>query len=335
MKRVRIKAFPFKEKQLELFWYWINERHSIYLKKQAGEPWPWTKDKILQHFKFTNPFRQNDRVTQEWTKRYATALGQGKKLSDGDLLFQCAMFRLFNLPETYDALYYGMGKWNVDKAIKILKIRRDEEKKQIFTGAYIVTPGGGSDKVETYCRVLDMLYDGRTKDQVRDGKAPKRDEFASRIRGDFYREQKRPSMQRAVNVLMRLPTVGGFIGYEIACDLRHTRLLVDAYDVRSWANPGPGAVRGINRLLTGQAKLPKGTKKPDYVKAMRSLLRMTEKKSLKTISKDVRACEWPFESREIEHSLCEFDKHSRVRLKEGKPRSIYKPHSENQLDLPF
>ncbi len=31
------------------------------------------------------------------------------------------------------------------------------------------------------------------------------------------------------------------------------------------------------------------------------------------------------ELRDIEHSLCEFDKYERVRLGEGRPRSMYKP----------
>jgi hypothetical protein len=39
--------------------------------------------------------------------------------------------------------------------------------------------------------------------------------------------------------------------------------------------------------------------------------------------------EWPFEMREIEHSLCEFDKYCRVKFKEGRtPRSIYRPPKE-------
>ena len=31
----------------------------------------------------------------------------------------------------------------------------------------------------------------------------------------------------------------------------------------------------------------------------------------------------PLEMREVEHTLCEFDKYERVRNGEGKPRSIY------------
>jgi hypothetical protein len=46
-----------------LFWYWISERHSIFLRRQEGKPKPWTDDPILRDYKFTNPFRENDRGT--------------------------------------------------------------------------------------------------------------------------------------------------------------------------------------------------------------------------------------------------------------------------------
>lgn len=91
-------------------------------------------------------------------------------------------------------------------------------------------------------------------------------------------------------------------------------------------------MRGIHRLLTRGHKWPKGKPKPDYNRAMRMLLRMAPKK----IKKHVKKCEWPFEMREIEHSLCEYDKYCRVKFKEGKrPRSLYKPKFGEQLDLPF
>ena len=49
---------------LKDFWYWVNERHSIYLRKAAGDPRPWTKDPILQRYKFTNVFRELDMGTK-------------------------------------------------------------------------------------------------------------------------------------------------------------------------------------------------------------------------------------------------------------------------------
>mgnify|MGYP001618840079 CR=1 FL=1 len=38
--------------ELERFHYWIKERHSVYLKKQAGKLKPWTDDKIIQSYYF-------------------------------------------------------------------------------------------------------------------------------------------------------------------------------------------------------------------------------------------------------------------------------------------
>lgn len=305
-KHKKLPPIKFKPKALKLFWYWINERHRIYEARKAKKDFPWTKDKILREFKFTNVFRQLDRVTQAWVDRYVTILGHSKKLEDEDILFQCAMFRLFNWPETYDALYYGMKKWNKKKAIEILN-QRQKEGKQIFTGAYIIPNAGRTTpKVQVICEALDFLWTKRRK-------------MVQRIR-------RKKTMQRAVKVLQDVPTIGPFIAYEIACDLRFTRILADAKDTLAWANPGPGAQRGIHRLMTGDRRWPKGKPRPNYIWAMRCLLKMAPR----SIGAHVKKCEWPFEMREIEHSLCEFDKYMRVKKKEGRPRSKY-----TYVDVPF
>lgn len=301
--------FKYRVHQLNKFWYWMNERHRIYLKKKAGEKMPWTNDPILREYKFTNVFRQLDRVTQKWESRYITVLGSGKKLTDGDLLFELVKFRIFNWPPTYDLLRHGLvsNKWNQKRAVEILKAAKAEGK-QLFTGAYIVTGGGSSDpKYETICAALQVAFENR-------------DKMAKKIR-------RYASMKRACEVLKDIPTVGPFVAYEMACDLRHTRVLSHAKDVLSWANPGPGAKRGIHRLLTGEAE--NMVPRPDYVAVMRDLL----VKSETALGNHVK-CDWPFEMREIEHSLCEFDKYMRVKNGEGRPRSRYTPTvKEVQLGL--
>ena len=47
-----------------------------------------------------------------------------------------------------------------------------------------------------------------------------------------------------------LPYAGfsGFMAYEVVTDLRHTKYLKNADDINTWANAGPGAVRGLNRI---------------------------------------------------------------------------------------
>lgn len=314
-----MKPFKWRKDQIKAFWYWINERHRIYLAKEAGKPFPWTKDKILQEFKFTNVYRQLDRVTQAWTKRYVTLLGRHKDIEDEDILFQCAQFRLFNWPETYDALFYGLRRWDMEKALELLA-KRQEEGKQIFTGAYIIPNAGRTDpKIQVISEALEAIYQDRKK-------------LTRKIK-------KYASMERTVLLLQKYPTIGGFIGYEIACDLRHTRVLSHARDIMSWANPGPGARRGIHRLLTGDRHYE--GRKPDYVAAMRQLLReaigeVDDGEVIGMLAPHVRStprAEWPFEMREIEHSLCEFDKYMRVKGGEGRPRSVYRP--KLQGDLPW
>ena len=91
------------------------------------------------------------------------------------------------------------------------------------------------------------------------------------------------------------------MSYELVTDLRHTYYLHDAEDIMTWANAGPGAMRGLNRIHGRD--LDDTSKKHDWCHEMRELLNIAWMK----YSLD-------FELREIEHSLCEFDKYERVRL---------------------
>jgi hypothetical protein len=311
-----MSEFKYQPEQLKTFWFWINERHAIYVKRKLRKEGPWTKDEILAKYKFTNPFRQLDRVTLAWRSRYVTLLGTDVEFhpkgahavmrkippTDGDILFHCVMFRLFNWPPTYDALVYSGKPWSYHSAMEILEKRR-AEKIQIFTGAYII-PNMGLDtpKIDIIAAAVDLVHENR-------------DAFAKYIKWSR-------SMEKSCEVLHLVPTIGPFIAYEIICDLRHTRLLADATDAMTWANPGPGAKRGIHRLFSGS---PKNTgNKIDYNAVMHDLLTKA-KASRSPLSAEVRACEEPFEMREIEHSLCEFDKYMRVKLGEGRPRSLFKP----------
>ena len=49
--------------QLDRFFSYINERHAIYIRRQAGVKPFWTEDKILQTYSFCNVFRELDTVT--------------------------------------------------------------------------------------------------------------------------------------------------------------------------------------------------------------------------------------------------------------------------------
>src|SRR5262249_50989978 len=46
------------------FLHWVSEREVIRVKREAGEPGPWTDDPILRQFRFCNVARKRDRVSR-------------------------------------------------------------------------------------------------------------------------------------------------------------------------------------------------------------------------------------------------------------------------------
>lgn len=291
------------KKMLKLFLYWMKERETIYRKRSDGKGWPWTADPILQQYKFTNVFRQNDAVTKELAK----VLNRNDTIRR--LYEKIIIFRMFNWPATYHALdKKGLVKnWNTRKAIFELSKRKASGEK-VFTGAYIITNNGKTeDKIVLVCNAIgDLLHN--------------EGEIILSIRSER-------SIERAVDILSDYDMVGGFIGYELATDMRHTKILSNARDILTWANPGPGAKRGMHRILfnTERGELPKDRyEKLDYQDVMQNL-RVEAQTQL--------ANEYPFEKvtfemRDIEHSLCEFDKYMRVKNGEGRPRSKYQYRGE-------
>jgi hypothetical protein len=268
-----------------LFWYWVNERHAIYLRRTAGYPKPWTVDPILRDYKFTNVFRQLDAGTVWLTENFI------KPHFDDDpalLAFNIAWYRMFNWVGTGELLGWRT-RWD-PKAVKRILRREQDAGGQVFTGAHIVWGEFGLTKI-------DGVVDCCTEIHRR------RKEIVATSR--FMR-----SLRSTFDVLTQVRGVGGFMAYEIVSDLRHTRILSDARDINRWANVGPGAMRGLRRLN------PKVTP-AEALPAMRDLLQRSLDES-----------EHSMELRDIEHSLCEFDKYCRVKYREGRPRSKYNGRAE-------
>lgn len=281
-----------KKKQIRRFFDFMNERHRIYLRREKGESFPWTKDPILLKWKFTNVFRQLDRVTVELGKRL-----EGVKSSEL-ILFKIAAFRIFNWPTTFDLIEdLTNGEWNLRRATTILDNRKRAGGK-LFTGAYIITSAGAPSKHRQALKTIGEIWKDR----------------ASLLR--FIK--RRNSMLETTLLFTQYPMIGNFIGYEYACDLRHTKILRDADDILYWANTGPGAKRGVNRVLGLDFKSP--LKPAEANSYMHELL---------MLSPDYLADWMPaLEMRDVEHTLCEFDKYERTRLDEGRPRSRFIPPNE-------
>lgn len=273
------------QENLERFFYYINERHRIYLKRQEGHGWPWTDDEILQTYSFCNVFRELDTVTlwinDNWREPYA---------DHPNLPFSMSVARQINWPETLEEIGFP-EEWNPERTKSIMQSRMDRGEK-VYTGAYMLTGTLGGTKVEqTVDKILTPLY-----------KNPP----------NIYKD----SLEKTWKEYLPYAGFSGFMAYEVVTDLRWTAHLQNADDINSWANAGPGAKRGLNRIHG--RPLNQTIKTHQLTEEMKDLLDKSPTSEYLASWIDT------LEMRDIEHCLCEYDKYERVRLGEGRPRAKYK-----------
>lgn len=271
---------------------WMTEREQIYLRRQAGEPQEkWTDDPIFKNNHFCNVFREQDRVTVWIRKNIREPFAKHPKL-----WWMLCMARQINWPDTLEEL---MVKTNVphqfhpDTMVDIMR-ERSKRGDKVYTGAYMLTcPTISIDKPDyTVNHVLAPLWS---------------DELDAEIASIG-------TIEAMTKHLQQFHGFGPFLAYEVATDLRHTDYLRNAPDIHTWANPGPGCHRGLNRLF-GRG-LNEKVKVVDAVAEMKAIQDLFIKHG------------WEVEMRDIEHSLCETDKYLRVKEGHGKMRSGFKPREE-------
>jgi hypothetical protein len=175
--------------------------------------------------------------------------------------------------------------------------------KQVFTGSHIVYSRPGMSKIDCIVDVCSELC------------------HLCLAGGAFTTVcAEENSLEAVYELLKTVDCVGNFMAYEMVTDMRHTRLLEGASDIMTWANMGPGAKRGLGRLGLPCANQTQGNA------SMQQLLSHAPFGYVGALGVggiiDLDKLP-PFEMRDIEHSLCEFDKYCRVKFGEGEPRSKF------------
>lgn len=266
--------------------YWITERQAILNRRRAGEKKPWTKDPILQSYRFCNVRREDDTVTI-WVRKNWREPYEGHE----NMAFAMLVARLVNWPATLSALGFPttVDVNYMDVYFTQVMHRQFTMSDKVFSGAYIVSTNGvAMDKSEYLERyVLTPAF------------GP-------------LRSMPRTSLEDAYEYLIRLNAVGSFIAGQVIADLKYTSVLRDARDWNYWCAKGPGSMRGLNRV----AGHPLGMKwnNQQFVRKLSEL----------RIQLDVEAdIEGPLCLQDLQNCLCEFDKYMRTKNGEGRPRSTY------------
>ena len=78
------------------YWRFAAERQEIFFNRLREFLPPWSKDPILQAYKFTNAYRVTDRVSQYLIKE---VIYKGDQRPE-ELLFRILLFKLFNKYDT-------------------------------------------------------------------------------------------------------------------------------------------------------------------------------------------------------------------------------------------
>lgn len=272
--------------------YFLREREAVRLRKEAGEPPPWTDDEILREWRFCCVDRRDDRVTR-WVRRTISEPRAGHPA----LWLNLAAARLVCWPPTLEEIGFleGWDEAAAEAFARALEARAAAGLK-VYTGAYIVPAGpAGGRKSRFLAAALGDLWARRAEEP-----------------------QVGATCAAWAQFLMSADGVGPFVANQVVADLRDTRYLAGASDWETFLLAGPGALRGLDRVFgrkTGSTKQLEAQAAALQIRA--ELLALAPEFAGKM--RDLN---------NVGNALCEFDKYVRVLLGEGVPRARYAPTTE-------
>lgn len=346
-------SLQLSEKDVEEFFWNARERHSIYLRRRAGLPRPWTTDPVMGQYRITNVYRELDKTTVWFRENVRDPLRDKP-----EVLLATVLFRWFNTIRTGETLFKqtligsGQTPWEAYLSTDSTDAMHDALRTQgapWVTGAYMIRSPEGMDKLNGILHSFDQFAKS-TRPHSRNGKANWNwKDMSSLCLGLRDEGSDAVSLEWVWGWLKQFYGQGAFLAYEVVTDLRFTALLDKAPDIMTWANPGPGALRGANILLGRLERGRKGRLEKSSVSeahhVMAQLLELSkdirywpqeqEDGSLPAIASkhldqigdvltDAKPGDWPsWEMREPEMQLCEHTKIVRTRHGFGRPRGTY------------
>lgn len=274
------------------YWRFIYERPQIFLRRLAAQPAPWTQDRILAEYKFTNVFRVLDTESQTCVKIANSPLSA---ISAEQALFRILLFKIYNLTGTWNLLCNELGEepqlsnWNPDRYGDILCAEQTKGRK-IFSSAYMMFADrslrGPGSKTRMWLETLDRIM---------------RTDLSARI-------VKSGSLEEAVRLLSGYRGIDDFTGQQYATDFSYTPWFRPE-DADAFVLPGPGSIDGIAKCFNHRYS----------VGACSDIIRLMRDNSHE-LSMQVTGCppptlpgiDRPMDLIDFQSGFCECDKYSRV-----------------------
>ena len=281
-----------REKIYNLYWYFAAERQNIFYKKLNGEEAPWTKDLILQEYKFCNSYRASDRVSQYLIKN---VIYNGKKYSNQDMIFRIILFKLFNKERTWEILCNKLGdivleNFGFNEYCKILEEAKEKGEK-IYTDAYMSCANkayGYDKKHENHIALIEQMF---IKDKMQN------------------KILNAKNMEEAFNIIKQYPLIGDFMAYQLITDINYSE--ATNFSEREFTVAGPGSERGIKKCFIDR----EGMTKEDIIKWM---CNHQEEEFERLGIQFKRLGERPLQYIDCQNLFCELDKYCRKAVPELK-----------------
>lgn len=284
-----------KEQENEFFRTAAIRQCVWYKKEILKAPKPWTTNERMLETFFCNVFRSQDKTTICLVNAVDKLLE--KFLHWDEITKWIIIFRQFSRIETIvftmEHIIPDVTEGNTAHNVALLDERLYERNKAhaLYTGGFLVSgsvkiKAGGTHKIPGYLykNVPNGLFAIHT-------------------------------IEACWNVLNACPGIGGFMAYEYVTDFSYWK---DYPDKFTWANPGPGAKRGMQRITRDFTHISQSRYLPFarelLAKWYEYVLSSSFEETVRLEGLDPEIIRPYFEKlsmREVEHWLCEYDKYCR------------------------
>jgi hypothetical protein len=218
---------PIPTPVFDTYWRFAAERQRIFHQRVRGEPAPWTDDRILYAYRFTNAYRAADRVSQYLIRHVAY---QGDQAAE-EVVFRVLLFRFFNKVATWERLRAAFGvplarSFSVDHYDAVLT-RAFARGERLYSAAYIMPSAapGVRRKHLTHLQLLRTMLDDRLPQRL----------------------VECTSMRAGYESLLGYRGIGPFLAYQLITDLNYTSVL--DFSEMEFVMPGPGGAQRHSKVF--------------------------------------------------------------------------------------
>lgn len=308
----------FNDVNFDLFIDFMTERFKVHVRKDIlKKPQPWTTNPVLQDYKFTNVFREDDRVTRELLR----IVTYNNDLTLEEKVVNTILFRSWNNPRTF--LLFG-GPFKADVMYNTEKLK--EQARPIFRAI--------SEKEPDYLWFSSAYNQGGTKRACQytesNGKGVYEEDIPLRIfhickwlkeQAIYEKLMVSKNQKEAYEAILSVRGFAKFLAYQIFVDLTY----IDdfPFSENEFTIAGPGCRKGIDLVFSDKD----GLNYEECLFWLRNYL--ASEKKFKHINSLFKLYEKHINVMSLENCMCEISKYIRTYNGTGRPRCHYKPRKED------